>query len=396
MDLDHSVVGYRQLSTAVFGMLVLTLGMGIGRFLYTPMLPVMLHEGIFTFSQLSLIASANYAGYLAGSLLFSFGIFGGLKNISVMLLAAALATGILIFAMAAIARPDIVIAIRFMAGVASAGMMIFGSMLMLQHTYNPFVIASLFAGVGVGIFIGNEYVNAGIAYAFNSTLLWLGASIISSVLFIALIVLLPKNKHILPVLKNNATSETRIQWWNLALLYGLAGFGYIIVATYLPLMAQGVGNAFLANHIWSIVGLAVIPGCYGWLWATRKWSILSCLSVNLVVQASCVVMASFINSPLLLTLSCVGFGATFMGTSSLVMPLAKKIAAPKNINLLGLVTLTYGIGQIAGPLMVSAFQNNKNGMTISILTGAGALFIAAGISYVQHSKVKNSESWSKE
>lgn len=62
-------------STALFGMLVLTLGMGLGRFLYTPMLPVMMAEGSFSFSQLSWIASGNYAGYLAGSLLFSFGAF---------------------------------------------------------------------------------------------------------------------------------------------------------------------------------------------------------------------------------------------------------------------------------------------------------------------------------
>lgn len=61
--------------TALFGMMVLTLGMGVGRFLYTPMLPVMLAEKQLTFNQLSWIASANYAGYLAGSLLFSFGLF---------------------------------------------------------------------------------------------------------------------------------------------------------------------------------------------------------------------------------------------------------------------------------------------------------------------------------
>ncbi len=60
---------------ALFGMLVLTLGMGLGRFLYTPMLPVMLAEGEFSFSELSWIASGNYAGHLAGSLLFSFGAF---------------------------------------------------------------------------------------------------------------------------------------------------------------------------------------------------------------------------------------------------------------------------------------------------------------------------------
>lgn len=40
------------ISVALFGMLVLTLGMGIGRFLYTPMLPVLLSEGQFTFDQL--------------------------------------------------------------------------------------------------------------------------------------------------------------------------------------------------------------------------------------------------------------------------------------------------------------------------------------------------------
>ena len=241
-----------------------------------------------------------------------------------------------------------------------------------------------------GHFYRNEYVIAGVSYALNSHVLWIGAAIISAILFVILTMLLPKDKYMISSVTAAAGAESDIQWWNLALLYGLAGFGYIIVATYLPLMARGGGNTFLADHIWSIVGLAVIPGCYGWLWAARKWNILSCLSVNLIVQASCVVMAIFINSPLLLTISCIGFGGTFMGTSSLVMPLARKISAPEKINLLGLVTLTYGIGQILGPLVVSVFQSNKNGMTYSILLGAASLFIAAAISYWQYNKVKYS------
>lgn len=94
--------------TALFGMMVLTLGMGVGRFLYTPMLPVMLAEKQLTFNQLSWIASANYAGYLAGSLLFSFGLFHLPSRLRPMLLASAVATGILILAMAIFTQPAVV------------------------------------------------------------------------------------------------------------------------------------------------------------------------------------------------------------------------------------------------------------------------------------------------
>lgn len=50
-------------------------GNGNWALLYTPLLPVMLAENLFTFPQLSWIASINYAGYLVGSLLFSFSLF---------------------------------------------------------------------------------------------------------------------------------------------------------------------------------------------------------------------------------------------------------------------------------------------------------------------------------
>lgn len=96
---------HHSIRIALFGLLVLTLGMGIGRFLYTPMLPVLLTEGQFTFSQLSWIASANYAGYLAGSLLFSFALFHQSSRLRPMLLASALATTGLITAMAFLPSP---------------------------------------------------------------------------------------------------------------------------------------------------------------------------------------------------------------------------------------------------------------------------------------------------
>ena len=371
------------ISVALFGMLVLTLGMGIGRFLYTPMLPVLLSEGQFTFGQLSWIASANYAGYLAGSLLFSFGLFHLPSRLRPMLLTSALATAGLILAMASLTQPALVMLIRFLAGVASAGMMIFGSMIVLHHTRHPFVIAALFSGVGAGILLGNEYVISGLHFALSSHTLWLGAAAASALFFVLLVILLPSRDHVLPAAAPVKTEHQPMSWWLLALLYGLAGFGYIIVATYLPLMAKSAGSPLLTAHLWSLVGISIIPGCFAWLWAARRWGVLQCLTANLLIQSACVLMTLASGSLPLLVISSVGFGATFMGTTSLVMPLARQLSVPRNINLLGLVTLTYGIGQILGPLLTSLLGSGALAIVNATVCGAVALFIAALISLTQ-------------
>lgn len=130
-----------------------------------------------------------------------------------------------------------------------------------------------------------------------------------------------------------------MSWWLLAILYGLAGFGYIIVATYLPLMAKDAGSPLLTAHLWTLVGLSIVPGCFGWLWAAKRWGALPCLTANLLVQAICVLLTLASDSPLLLIISSLGFGGTFMGTTSLVMTIARQLSVPGNLNLLGFVTL---------------------------------------------------------
>ncbi|MBE5214476.1 MFS transporter [Pectobacterium sp. A535-S3-A17] len=368
------------LTLALFGTVVLALGMGLGRFLYTPMLPVMLEEGRFTFGQLSYIASANYAGYLFGSLFFSFSRRASTAQPIFLLFAAAAATGILLFAMALTTDTTLVMLVRFLAGIASAAMMIFGSLTILHHTKHARVIASLYAGVGVGIVLGNEYIIIGRHYALNAEPLWWGAALIAVLLMFALLILSPHQSTVAQQPMVNTDEPPLLGWRRLALLYGLAGFGYIIIATYLPLMVTSLGIPRLSLHLWSLVGLAVIPGCFFWLWAASRWGTLPCLTANLLIQGSCVLLTLFNHSPVALIFSCLGFGATFMGTTSLVMPLAKRLRAPHGINLLGLVTLTYGIGQILGPLLTSALTNT-NAVAPAILCSAVALFIAAGLCF---------------
>ncbi|MDX6916311.1 MFS transporter [Pectobacterium carotovorum] len=384
MDRPRLIPLSDTLTLALFGTIVLALGMGLGRFLYTPMLPVMLEEGRFTFNQLSYIASANYAGYLFGSLFFSFSRRASTSQPMFLLFSAAAATAVLLFAMALTTSTTLAMLIRFLAGIASAAMMIFGSLTILHHTQHhsrqTHVIASLYAGVGVGIVLGNEYIIIGRHYALTAELLWWGAALLSALLLFALLILSPPKSSVVPQPLTNTDESPQLSWRRLALLYGLAGFGYIIIATYLPLMVTALDMPRLSLHLWSLVGLAIIPGCFFWLWAANCWGTLPCLTANLIIQGVCVLLTLLSHSPTALILSCVGFGATFMGTTSLVMPLAKRLRAPHGINLLGLVTLTYGIGQILGPLLTSALTNT-NAIAPAILCSAAALFIAAGLCF---------------
>ena len=58
------------LTIAFAGMAALASAMGIGRFAFTPLLPMMLHDGVVDLPQGSWLATANYLGYLLGALLY--------------------------------------------------------------------------------------------------------------------------------------------------------------------------------------------------------------------------------------------------------------------------------------------------------------------------------------
>ena len=260
--------------------------------------------------------------------------------------------------------------------------------LIMQHTRHPFVLAALFSGVGIGIALGNEYVLAGLHFDLSSQTLWQGAGALSGMMLIALTLLMPSKKHAITTMPLAKTEQQIMSWWLLAILYGLAGFGYIIVATYLPLMAKDAGSPLLTAHLWTLVGLSIVPGCFGWLWAAKRWGALPCLTANLLVQAICVLLTLASDSPLLLIISSLGFGGTFMGTTSLVMTIARQLSVPGNLNLLGFVTLIYGIGQILGPALTSMLGNGTSALAGATLCGAAALFIAALISTVQLFKLQ--------
>ena len=119
------------LPVALGGMIAIAAALGIGRFVYTPILPFM-EDGLgLTKPQAGLIASANYLGYLVGALFTSLARLPGRERTWLLsgLALSALTTG----AMAVPSSMAAFVGLRFIGGAASAFVLVFTSSLVLRH-----------------------------------------------------------------------------------------------------------------------------------------------------------------------------------------------------------------------------------------------------------------------
>src|SRR5580658_5369923 len=139
-------------SLALGGLIAMAVGIGIGRFVYTPILPPMLAALGLSKSTAGLIASANFAGYLAGALGATRASLPGSRR--TWLLGALLASAATTTAMGLTTSVAAFLLLRFLGGVASALALILASALVLDRLAEagrPGLAALHFAGVGVGI-----------------------------------------------------------------------------------------------------------------------------------------------------------------------------------------------------------------------------------------------------
>ncbi len=180
-----------------------------------------------------------------------------------------------------------------------------------------------------------------------------------------------------------------MSWWLLAILYGPGGI-WLYHRRDLPAAHGERCRLTIVNRpsldVSRLINCALVAlAGYG---QQNVGGALPCLTANLLVQAISVLLTLASDSPLLLIISSIGFGSTFMGTTSLVMTIARQLSVPGNLNLLGFVTLIYGIGQILGPALTSMLGNGTSALASATLCGAAALFIAALISTVQLFKLQ--------
>ena len=115
----------RAISTAIGGLLAIATAIGIGRFVYTPILPPMIEALGLSKAQAGLIASANFLGYLIGALLAAMPTLPGSRRFWV--LAALTVSALTTTAMGLSEAMTAFLALRFAGGAASAFVLIITS-----------------------------------------------------------------------------------------------------------------------------------------------------------------------------------------------------------------------------------------------------------------------------
>jgi MFS family permease len=363
---------------ATAGMLALAVAMGIGRFAFTPMLPMMLDDNGLTLAQGGLLASANYAGYLLGAVSAIAIRIRPETAVRCGLLAIAATT----LAMAGHGAFETWFVMRLLAGVASAWVLISVSAWSLEtlaHYRRPLLGSIVFAGVGIGIALAGLLCIALTQRQAGSSSAWLALGALSAVVTVL----------VWPAFRRGATqaetlpsaSVTGYRWNNaslsLVLCYGVFGFGYIIPATFLPVMArQALSDPALFGWSWPLFGLAAALSTLSVAALNRHVSSRRLWFLCHFIMAAGVALPVLRSSLATVFLAALLVGGTFMVITLAAMQEAKRIAGADAPVLIAAMTAAFAAGQIAGPLSVTWLSGNDNNFSTALLIAAAALMLS--------------------
>src|SRR5437667_6849914 len=243
-------------AVAVAGLTALAVAMGIGRFAFTPILPMMQEDAGVSIAEGGWLASANYLGYLLGALSVvavriraARAIRGGLVTIGLATLGMGLQDSFAVW-----------IVLRALAGIASAWVLICVSawcLARLEPVRRPLLDSTVFAGVGAGIALAGATCLAFMRVHASSARVWVVFGVVSLVLSVVIWPVFGAADRVparRPPRRAFAWDRESIR---LTLCYGAFGFGYIIPATFLPVMARDVvQDRWIFGWAWPVFGAA--------------------------------------------------------------------------------------------------------------------------------------------
>jgi MFS family permease len=374
---------------AATGMVALAVAMGIGRFAFTPLLPMMLHDGVLGLSAASGLASANYLGYWLGALgcavlPWAIGRWPGLRPVvHTQAVRLGLAATVVLTLGMALPWPAAWPLWRFLAGVASALVFVYGSAWCLQRLAAqgaPHLAGLIYVGPGLGITVSGLAATALVYAGQTAATGWLAFGVLALLLTV---LVWPQLRGALPPQAAPPEESAGSGAGPIALLtlaYGLAGFGYIITATFLPLIArQSLAGSVWLDLFWPLFGVGVSLGALLTLRIPARWDRRYLLIGGYTLQAVGVVLSLGWPSLAGFALSSFLIGLPFTAITMFALQEVRRLRPVGASGFIGLLTAAYGLGQIAGPLLVGLLLQSsadvRQGFALALQAAAASLWL---------------------
>jgi MFS family permease len=391
----------RPLAIALAGLVSLAVAMGIGRFAFTPLLPMMLAERSVTLAGASLLASANYLGYLLGALACTFQPwlwrrFGWTPAVNGprLVRTGLIATALLTLGMA-LHWPGAWVVLRFAAGVASAVVFIYTTGWCLEQLARrqvPQMGALIYVGPGAGIVASGLAATALVGWGAAAAWGWATFGVLAAVLTAAVWAVLDARRGVaaapvaggagapVPLAAHAGATEMGL----LTFAYGLAGVGYIITATFLPVIArQALPGSPWLDLFWPLFGAGVMLGAIAASRLRAGGDLRVRLAVCYAMQAMGV--AASLVSPTLAgyAIGSLLLGLPFTAITFFAMQELRRVRPLQATSFMGLLTAMYGLGQIVGPplaaWMVARSATPAQGFAASLWIATGLLVLGAAL-----------------
>ena len=369
------------LRIALAGMAALAVAMGIGRFAFTPILPLMQDDAGLTVVSGGYLASANYLGYLLGSLIAT----RLHARDEVAVLGSMLLIGSATLAMGFTTDYAVWLVLRLVAGIANAWIAIFAFSWCLDRLaalQQPVLNSLIFVGVGAGTLVVGVICVALMQFDTSSAQAWIVFGVLALAITAAV-----WNTYAGGGTAHHAAARPRgrgARWSREAALlvfcFGAAGFGYIIPATFLPAMAREiVSDPAIFGWAWPVFGTAAMASTLFAAALLRGFAPRRVWMICHLVMAFGVVIPVFSVSMAAIVVAALCVGGTFMVITMLSIQEARAVAGAHVVQLTAAMTGAFALGQILGPIAASVLLGAGLGFTGGLLAAGAMLAVSAGL-----------------
>ncbi|MBN2249217.1 MAG: YbfB/YjiJ family MFS transporter [Campylobacterales bacterium] len=368
------------------GILAIVVGIGVARFAFTSLLPFML-EDFLTLSYAGVLASLNFAGYLAGAI---FSIFIKDINAKVKYFRIGMVLSILTTLVLALSTNETLwLLSRVIAGFGSAMVLIVGGaivMVKLNFESKTKAMGIHFSGIGFSIVI-SELISQTILKESTWSEAWLALSLFAFVVTFYSVYILSFDKAVKKESVKHPLSRSIFSTYVILLIlaYFTEGVGFVVQGTFLPDIINSLeGLEGYGNLGWLIVGIAGIPSSILWMRWAHSYGSVNVIIIAMALQIVGILIPTLSTNIILNLLSGALYGSTFIGLVALFLNLGGQLAGKNPVVLMGAMTAAYGIGQVGAPLYSVALIDHFGDYNAALYVTASIVFV--GILLLMYAK----------